>query len=250
MLRSIKKILGYRIQATDSQIGEVDDFLFDGRQWTIRYLVADTGHWLPGRQVLIAPASLGHADWSKRILPVKLTRQQVEDSPEISTDQPVSRQRQILLHQHYGWPLYWDEADMSGAMIGAMIPRLSEVEKGAEAPQGDPNLRSAREIRGYSIEALDGLIGHVDDFIVEDDSWIIRYLVVETRNLLPGKRVLLAPSWVKSLVWEERRVHVDLTRAAIENSPEFNPADPVNRVYEEVLCDYYGRPKYWEVKKG
>jgi len=246
MLRSITKILGYRIQATDGQIGDVDDFLFDGREWMIRYLVADTGHWLPGRQVLVAPASLGHADWSKRILPVKLTKQQVEESPEISTDQPVSRQRQVLLHQYYGWPLYWDEADMSGAMIGAVLPRLNAAEEGAT---GDPNLRSAREVRGYSIEALDGLIGHVDDFVVEDDSWILRYIVVDTGNLLRGKRVLVAPSWVKSLVWEERRAHVDLSRNAIENSPEFNPHDPVNRVYEEVLCDYYGRPKYWEVKE-
>ena len=104
---------------------------------------------------------------------------------------------------------------------------------------------STKEVSGYHIHAFDGSIGHVDDFIVDDESWVIRFLVVDTKNWLPGRKVLIAPLWVDAIDWESRQVRVDMTMEAVKNAPEFDPEAPINREYEERLYDYHGRPKYW-----
>jgi hypothetical protein len=235
MLRTIKDLRGYTIRATDGDVGKVREFYFDDRFWTIRYLVADTGNWLVDRLVLLSPVSLGDPDWEERVFPVSLTREQVEGSPRISTDRPVSRQMEIDLHGYYGWPPYWH----APAYIAAAQTIASEERT------GDPHLRSTREVIGYRIQATDGEMGHVDDFIVEDDIWILRYLVVGTGNWLPGKRVLVSPGWSKEVTWAGRRVSLDLSKDAVQDSPEFDPSVPVNREYEVRLYDYYGRPHYW-----
>lgn len=120
-----------------------------------------------------------------------------------------------------------------------------ETPASAAAAIADPHLRSAREVIGYHIQAKNGDIGHVEDFIVDDEAWAIRYMVVDTQNWLPGKKVLVAPVWIESIHWAEAKVRVTLTRAKIKKSPEFDPAAPVNREYEDRLYDFYGRPKYW-----
>jgi len=100
MLRSLKKLFGNKILATDGQIGRVHDFYFDDQEWTVRYMVADTGGWLKGRLVLISPAALGEADWGAESFPVNLTRQQIGESPGIEEDLPVSRQQEIELQRY------------------------------------------------------------------------------------------------------------------------------------------------------
>jgi hypothetical protein len=244
MLRSIEELYGYTIHATDGEIGKVREFYFDDEFWTIRYLVLDTGGWLSGRQVLIAPAAFGQPDWGSHTFPLRLTKQEVEDSPPISADQPVSQQLQLDLHGYYGWPHYW-----AGTGIGMPFvvtpPRPYE-----EDNPGDPHLRSSREVIGYHIQAADDEIGHVEDFIVQDNGWVIRYMVVDTHNWLPGKKVLVATDWIEAVNWAERQVHVGLRRENIEEGPEFEPGMPVSRTYEQRLYDYYGRPVYWREKQS
>ena len=239
MLRSIEELYGYTIRAADGDIGKVHDFYFDDEFWTIRYLVVDTGTWLTGRRVLIAPASLGQPDWDTKTLPVRLTKKQVEDSPLVGTDQPVSRQLQVDLHHYYGWPHYW-----AGTSVGTPF-LIVPPDQSQEEESGDPHLRSSREVIGYHIQATDDEIGHAEDFIVQDTGWVIRYMVVDTRNWLPGKKVLVAPDWIEEVEWVERKVHVTLERDSVEESPEFEPGMPVNRTYEQSLYDFYGRPAYW-----
>ncbi|MBD3288559.1 PRC-barrel domain containing protein [candidate division KSB1 bacterium] len=251
MLRSVKKLQGYKIKTTDGEIGKAHEFYFDDKFWTVRYLVVDTGNWLPGRQVLISPFSLGKPNWTENTFPVNLSEEQVKNSPEIDTDMPVSRKMETELAEYYGWPVYW-------AGIGAKLPGGVPTEEQDEAKQAaekamesdvNPNLRRTREVIDYNIQAVDGEVGHVEDFILEDNSWIIRYLVIDTRvwlHWLPGgKKILIAPPWINRIDWAESKVYVDLNRDNIENSPEFDPMKPVNRDYEVLLYDYYGRPKYW-----
>jgi uncharacterized protein YrrD len=249
MLRSEKEMRGYTIRATDGDIGKVHELYFDDLAWIVRYLVVDTGNWLPGRKVLLWPGVLGQPDWGTRSLPVGLTKEQVEHSPDISADAPVSRQMEIDLHTYYGWTPYWRSGlppmGLGAAAAAEMIARTeTETEEGGEQ-ESDPHLRSTREVTGYHIQARDGEIGHVDDLIVEDESWFIRYLVIDTRNWLPGRKVLVAPAWAEQVNWVERMVYLDLSRETVEKSPEFDPSMPVNREYEVRLYDYYGRPKYW-----
>lgn len=243
MLRSTKSLLGHTIEATDGHIGKVYAMLFDGHTWAVRYLVVDTGVWLPGRKVLIAATSLGRPRGDERVFPVALTRDQVEHAPDIDTDKPVSRQREIELHAYYDWMPYWG---MGGSMV-EMPPAPTPAERDAieKAAQGDPNLRSTREVAGYHIHAEDGEIGHIEDFIVGDTDWVIRYLVADTRNWLPGRKVLLSPEWVHKISWDEREVWVDVTRKTVEGSPHYDPSEAVNREHEIEMYDYYGRQKYW-----
>ncbi len=254
MLRSIKDLHGYTIQATDGEMGEVYEFYFDDELWAVRYVVVETGNWLSGRRVLISPAVLGQPNAEEERLPVSLTRDQVRNSPEVDTDKPISRQKEQELNAYYGWPAYWTAgegpAGHSQAIIGAYAqgPVLTEEEPEARAEpssQDKTRLRSTRDVIGYYIQASDGDIGHVQDFVVDDEIWEIRYMVVDTRNWWPGKEVLVAPQWIEKVGWEEGKVHVDLTRESIRNSPEFDNLSAVNRDYENRLYEHYRRRKYW-----
>lgn len=249
MLRSVKELTGYVLHAEDGEIGRCKDFLFDDEHWTIRYMVADTGKWLPGRKVLVSPISLGEPDWQARLLPVRLTKKQIEDSPDLDEDAPVSRQYEINWNQYYAWPSYWAGPGIwgPGAYPTTLYAQEREEAGGGEAEEQpeETHVRSVNEVTGYHVAALDGEIGHIDDFIVDEALWVLRFAVIDTRNLLPGKKVLLATRWISSVDWYDRRVIMDLTVDAIKNGPTYDPSTPVNREYEERLYDYYGRPKYW-----
>lgn len=252
MLRSLDELTGYTLAAEDGEIGQCKDFLFDDQKWAIRYMVADTATWLPGRHVLISPISLGEPNWSGKLFPVKLTKEKVKNSPPLETDMPVSREYEKRLFKFYGHPYYWIGHNVWGysaypASLYGMVREEEKDVKKEQAEEEQPNhLRSAKEVKGYYIHATDDRIGHVEDFIVEDNTWIIRYIVVDTRNWLPGgKKVLVSSDWVTEIQWEEKELAVDLTRDTIKNSPEYDPNIPVNREYEVRLYDFYGRPKSW-----
>lgn len=248
MLRSINSLLGYHVQATDGDIGTIYDFFFDGRSWEIRYLVADTGHWLPGRKVLISPEAVGKPDWKQQVFPVELTKNQISESPDIDAHKPVSRQQEIELFRHYGWSPYWPvEQPMAipPYVPPAGQPRPEESERQQPTEKTEPDLRSAREVVGYHIHATDGQIGRADELIVDGDDWLIRYMVVDTAHWLSGRKVLVSPEWTKKISWAQKEIYVDLSRDRIEKSPPYDPSVPVNREYEVQLYDYYGRPAYW-----
>lgn len=248
MLRSLNNLEKFAIGAADNEIGRVDSFLFDESSWAIRYLVGNTGKWLSGRKVLIAATALGEPNWQDHAFPVGMTKEQVKNAPGIDVDKPVSRQREIELHQHFNWAPYW-----GGGVMGPIAPpepsraQLQEAaaEAGVGVAEAQSHLRSTNEVRGYHIHATDGSIGHVDDFIAGDTDWVIRYLVVDTRNWLPGRHVLISPQWVEKISWVDREVFVDVTKEKVEDSPEYDPTTPVNQEYEVRLYDYYGRPRYW-----
>jgi len=247
MRRSVNSLLGYAVHATDGCLGQVEEFLFDDATWTIRYLVINTGGWLLGREVLISPVALGTPDWESQEFPVKLTREQVRNSPSIDTDLPVSRQHEIDLHAYYEWPAYWGGGFCAtGGYVAPAVPSIPSAAVGSAAgSKQDPHLRSTQAVTGYRIHAVDGDIGHVEDFILDDDKWSIGFLVVCTRNWLPGRKVLLDPEWIKEVSWAEAKVAVGLSCDKIRNSPEYDPCQPVNHDYEGQLYDYYGRPLNW-----
>ncbi|MDX1647853.1 MAG: PRC-barrel domain-containing protein [Longimicrobiales bacterium] len=251
MLRSMEELEGYVLEATDGELGRCEDFLFDDQLWIVRYMVADTGKWLPGRKVLISPISLNAPDWESRRFPVGLTRQQIETAPPLDEHEPVSRQYEAELFAHLGYLPYWGSSGIWGPSSVPRRLRTGEVESAAGVrvtiqPKGDPHLRSLDEVTGYRIDARDDEVGHVEDFIVDDEGWTIRYMIVDTRNWLPGRKVIIPPRWVEGFDWKRKIARVDLTREQIENSPEFEPGAPVNRAYETRLYDYYGRPVYWD----
>ena len=248
MLRNIGEITGYRLQALDGEIGRCKDFLFDDRDGAIRYMVAKTARWLPGRKVVMSPSSLDQPDWVGKRLPLNLTRKQIEDSPPLDEHAPVSRQFEIQFHEYYALPFYWvgpipwgHHPGESGAV--EPVPEASGSEdEDEDSPEEEGHLRSADEVTGYTIEASDGEIGHVEDFMVDDETWEIEYLVVDTRNWLPGRKVLVPINRLDTVRWVDRSVHLDMTREAIENSPEFDPSAPPGRRAADLLL-YHEAPE-------
>ncbi len=247
MLRTTKEISGAGIAATDGDIGRVQDVYFDDRSWTVRYLVVDTGAWLPGRQVLVSPISV-RAGIGEQSVSVALTKKQVEESPSIDSDKPVNRQYEEEYSRYYGYPYYWSGPYRwgEGATPGESATPGVPVAELPAYEGGDPTLRSAGEVTNYYIEAADGDIGHVEDFLVDDREWAIRYLIVATRNWWPGKKVLVSPAWISQVSWPDSRVYVDLTREGVQAAPEYDPSQPLERDYESRLFRHYGRPSYWE----
>jgi sporulation protein YlmC with PRC-barrel domain len=247
MLRSISDIRGYKLAATDGDLGRVGDVFFDDRSWTVRYFVVDTAGWLASRLVLVSPVAVTDATAQQRRLHVRLSRQQVEDSPPVTTDEPFSRLIEERLAQHFDWPLYWVGP---GAMGVPPPPRAAVVsnendEIGRTVAEVEKSLRSAKEVAGYRIRASDGEVGEVHDFIADDQTWRIRYLIVDTGRILPGRKVLLSVDWIKNVNWASSCVEVDVSVESVKGAPEFDAAEPVNRALEVRLYDYYGRPKYW-----
>ncbi len=258
MMSKVSDLKGAAIRARDGELGSVRDVLFDDRHFVVRWVVVDTGGWLTGRKVVLPPSAFGSATRSPLAFPVDLTKQQVQDSPSLSEHAPVSRQMEADVYGYYGWAPYWSgpaayaPVGFGAGFAGGLAPPypvgeppLGQQGPGVEQERGDPNLRSAREVSGYRIKARDGEIGHVEDLLLDDESWLIGYLVVDTRNWWPGKQVLVSPRWVREVNWAAQQVEIDVDRQQIKAAPEYDATRPLDRADEERLFAHYGHEPYW-----
>jgi hypothetical protein len=246
MLRKAKDLNGYKLGARDGEIGTVKEFYFDDQSWTIRYLVADTGDWLSGRRVLISPYALDPACKDDKVIPVDLTKKQIENSPSLDADKPVSRQYEMQYYPYYGWSAYWGGGHLWGVDDYPRRGQRGWSEPDRRTESDDPHLRSTQDVTSHDIQAKDGEIGHVADFVIDDETWAIRYLIVDTRNWWPGKKVLISTRWIERISWEESKVFIHLTREAIKQGPEYTEAALITRDYEMKLHRHYHREGYWE----
>jgi uncharacterized protein YrrD len=245
MLDKAKTLKGYKLDSLDGEIGKIKEFYFDDKHWAIRYLVADTGNWLTDRQVLISPHALAAVNKEEQNIAINLTKKQIEDSPSLDSDKPVSRQFEEAYYSYYRWPAYW-----AGPYMWGYYPYIMRnPEKPKQSTKGekawDPHLRSTHDVSGYHIQASDGEIGHIEDFIIDDETWAIRYLLIDTQNWWPGKKVLISPRWIERVSWNESKVFVNLSRATIKQSPEYTEGSPLSREYEADLHRHYNRQGYW-----
>ena len=224
MKRNINSLIGYSLEATDGVIGEIEDFYFDDETWTIRYLVIKTGSWLSGRKVLISTVALTKTTELNELIPVNLSKEQVQNSPDIDTDKPVSRQKQAMLNQHHFWGNYWGSGSYGGEMgIGNALPvRIKAIDRD---PQEDIHLRSTKQVGGYGIYASDGEIGHVGDFIVDDQTWQLLDLVVDTHDWIGGKKVLIEVSHIHTISFIDWEVYVNMSKAEINDCKLFEAAE-------------------------
>jgi hypothetical protein len=245
MLRSLRALEQFKVSATDGEVGNVVDFFFDDEHWSVRHLIVNTGGLFDGRHVLISPISFREVEWSNRHFHLALTVDKIKDSPNVDTAKPVSRQHEQDYYGYYGYPHYWDNSGPSGMELYPDLLAMGGHNETRADHIGDVHLRSVNEVRGYSIQGNDGAFGHVEDFIVDDQTWTIRYLVAGIRNWFFGKKVLIAPRWATRVSWEERKVFINLPRSVIKGSPQWNPTAGVNRDYEELLHKHYGQEAYW-----
>ena len=276
MLCSVNYQKGFDIVGTSGEIGAIEEFYFDDEQSAVRYIIVNTGSRPSDRQVLISPFSVTHVDRDNRKLHVSLTQDQVKKSPNIDTHKPVSRQIEATHSEYYGYSYYWGGPFLWGATerpilasqesatakaatamsISAAHPsakavtatgRLSTVETIADmrVTSADVHLRSTNEVASYHIAATDGEIGHVEDFILEDDSWAIRYLAINTRNWLPGKKVIVSLQQISLIDRVKNKVHVNLSREQIKRSPEYDISKLISLEFERELDRYYSQTHFW-----
>ena len=221
MLRPMRDLLDLAISAPDGAIGDLKDLYFDDGAWIIRCLVVETGSWLSSHQVLIPPMGAGSPDWTNRLWPVSLSREQAMDSPAFDADGP---------------PLGAHEAEV--ASLTAAGPASCH-------PGLWPDLHSCKALVDATVQAPDGEVGQVQDMIVDDDGWAIRYLVVSASDWWLGHDVLVAPPWIQRVSWPDRSVSVDLTREALKQAPWYDPAVPLSREMEIAVYRHHGRTGYW-----
>lgn len=245
MLNKAKTLNGYSLNSLDGEIGKVKEFYFDDQYWTIRYLVADTGHWLTGRQVLLSPYALVAVIKEQHDITINLTKKQIESSPSLSSHKPVSKQFEMSYFGYYGYPMYWSGSYMWGAYPNIQRTQELTEELNREEKSWDSHLRSTDEVSGYHIQATDGEIGHIEDFIIDDETWTIRYLIINTANWWSGKKLLLSPQWIDRVSWDESKVFVNHSRETIKRSPEYTDESLLTLDYETKLHLHYNRQGYW-----
>ena len=258
MLLNAKELEGYSLRASDGEIGTVKDTYFDDRQWKIRYAVVDTGNWLPGRKVLLSPSCFETPDIIGKTIPVTLSGEQIEASPSIETDKPITEAYEEALQTHYNWPHYWATpgyytgiygglgaaavpvGSTDAAVAGTTNPPPTAEEKTESLPPAKRHLQSVREVRGWDIKATDGKLGHVEGVLISPSpDWSIRQIVIDTRNWLPGRKVVVAPHWISHVDWKNKRIHVNLDRETIKDAPEYDDYKGIDSAFEAKLQAHY-----------
>ncbi|MBC8051774.1 MAG: PRC-barrel domain-containing protein [Sphingobacteriaceae bacterium] len=265
MLHSIQSLIGFTMGATDGEIGKVKDFYFDNKTWKVKYLVVETGNWLVGRKVLLSPVALQAADWDSKIFPVNLTRDQIKHSPDIDTDRPVSRQQEADLHSHYSWPnnegtgVGFMTTGMVGGVVAPDVPfeeRISEEmrhheddtisDRGPEAENhsenqsvGDVNLRSFKDMSGFTMDAADGEIGDVEDLLIDSTTWSIPFLVIETGSWYSGDKILVSTNSIDQAKWDNSTIHSQKTTESFRDCPAFDYTKPIHHDLETSLYNYH-----------
>lgn len=256
MLRSTKQLEKYTIGTTDGELGQVKDFYFDDASWVVRYVIVETGAWHSSRRVLISPFSIGTPDGVAHSLPVSITKQQLQESPSIDLEKPVSRQHEMSYLGHYGYPYYWGGTGlwgeggypgmmMTGIGYGGSEAQFERLSRQAELSNSDPHLRSCTALEKYHVHATDGDIGHIQGFLLDEKSWAIRYVIVNTSNWWRGHSVLISPEWIGEVSWSESNVTTTLNRQAIKDAPAYDPDVMLERTDEIGIYEHYGRAGYW-----
>lgn len=253
MLRKVTRLSEFGIHATDGTIGKVRNVWFDDEDWTIRYLVVETGNWVRRNEVLVSPIFIKELSWGEQEIYVNLTREQVKNSPALESRTPISRRQEVEYYSYYRTPAYWAGYGLWGTGMHpedilslANHPKARPASEYATPAAEDNHLRTTQDVMKYRVFANRGEVGKIDDFIFDDRSWAIRYMVVAPSKLLHGRKVLLSPSWTKDISWKQKLVFVDMENSKIEDAPEFDPAEPVTPEYEERLQKHYRRPATWK----
>lgn len=238
MSKHASEIIGLKVEATDGLVGKVKDFFFDDGTWNVRYYVVDTGSWLNSREVLMSPGSISGFDPKANALITSLTRQQVEASPPVLSDAPISRLYEQQLHNHYDWPYYWGCGAFGGAGLYAYPPigdvglypdsfgrmpendlaRDERIAMEAHLADANPQLKSFIDVRGYDIHASDGDIGHVHDFVLDDAMLHLTSLIIDTHNWLPANLVDVCLNEVNHIDWGQGEVIINRSRADIRDA--------------------------------
>lgn len=238
MLQSTAHLIGFSLSATDGEIGKVKDFYFDDNTWKIRYLVVETGNWLFGRKVLIAPHAILHSLEESRTIAVSMTKEQVKNSPDIDTDKPVSKQSEADLYQHYAWP--YGSAGM-GYPSAAMITGAAELSNEMDNVEHhyDKHLRSYKHITDYKVYNEDGPVGDTEDFLLNTEDWTLPYLIVHTPVSSSNEKTVIPTRKIRSIDLNTYMVLIDLSTASLASSLKIAPGGFLSEEQQQRLFNNF-----------
>jgi len=248
MLRSSKELQVYRIHATGGEIGHLEDFYFDDREWDINYFVVDIGTWLHGKKVLMSPHAVTGVHEATKTIYTPFTIEQIRRSADVRSHRPVALQQPHDYYLYLGWPHYVGLSAINDSTRGS-VSKISDRKRHEDSGRSiersyDEHLRSSKVVSHYHIIAVDGEIGHFEDFIVDDQTWAIRYAIAVTGNWWSGKKVLLPAEWVLWISWEESNVYVGLRRERIATAPAFEPGQRLTHELELEIYNHYKHSRY------
>ncbi|QPD04507.1 MAG: hypothetical protein Nkreftii_002281 [Candidatus Nitrospira kreftii] len=240
--RRVRDTLTLILHGDDGQLGTVQEFYFDDQTWVVRYMVMRTGGWLLGRDVLVAPIAIEGIDDRDASMRINLRKDQIEQAPSIDKAKPISRRHEEAYFRHFGWAPYWQPGQTvwGNPLPYPETPMMSMEQPLVSKSPEQSHLRSSAEVTGYGVHATDREIGHIEDLIFDDQDWIVRYVEVDTRNWLPGKKVLVPAGRVRQIDWDTRSVSMSLPRHAIQSAPPYDPAQLITPDYEVRLFTHYG----------
>jgi hypothetical protein len=257
MLRPIKELGTYRLHATDGDIGHLEQFYFDDRDWKIRYFVVDIGTWLHGRKVLMSPSAIIGVDALTRTINTAFTKQQVQESDDVRRHKPEELEQPHDYSLYLGWPYYLGLNDLNDSDRGRVLGRAHDPEKAKTSGHSfrlryEEHLRSSKVVSRYHVMAVDGEIGRIEDGIVDDQTWTIQYVVSTVRNWWSSKKVLLPTEWILWVNVAESNAYVSLTRNNIATAPAFDPEKPLTNDFEVALYKHYSeyRPRLESIPRS
>lgn len=225
MKRSVKNMIRrFAVHGIEDYVGDVTDCYFDDIKWAVRYLVVLTGSWLDQREVLVSPISVTEIEWDKKTIHVSLTRPKIEGAPDIDTKKPISRRIESDFNRFYRFPMYWFGTNLWGNMLepralGRALNDGHEEETEEEAL----HLRSVREVLGYQVQGKEKRIGRLYDFVLDDRSWALPYIIVDIGTLFQGKKKLIQSDWIGTVSWDDKAVCLEFDRDRVESEPNIRP---------------------------
>jgi hypothetical protein len=256
MSTSLEKLHGSTVVGLDGDVGTIARFLLQLNPWVVRYIVIETGSWWAGKEVLISPWSIAPGSVAGERIALSLTREQVRNSPSYDPTEALTREHEDALLGYYGYPAYWGGPLLWGPVPAATPGAPPDPGLRTGLPDSDAaavelldpptaDLADSQQVLGTHLHATDGDVGHVDDLLVESDTWQVRYLVIDTNNWWIGRHVLIAPEWIENFEWPDHKLRVAVDRAAIKGAPEYDPARILTRADELALYRHYRRGPYW-----
>lgn len=250
MLRKLNDLIGDELYTEEGVFGHLENLLLDTSTWQVRYFVVDTRNHLERDRVLLPPARITQPDPTRRAWSVDIDRKKLEESPDLPDLDELERHHEEELHAFHGWRPYWPTGYMPRGAVGrrpvgpeaAQGPPIGTSE---EDEAGEEVLRRATDLRSFTARAKSTELGPVDDVIVDTRQWRVRYLIVDGRGLHDPRQVLLSVGWLKRLDWAGHSLRTDIESPKIDESPRFDPDEPIDRRYEEQLFEHYDYHPYW-----
>jgi len=239
MKRSLKNLVGFKIKETNGKKGNVVDFLFDEERWIIRYLEVELGTFFNDRKVLIGRTFLDKPEWYDSIFPINISISDIENAPELKEHLPVSIKYEEEFNKHYRIINYWD---LPVSAIATMYPPRPIKVPTKDINEKDLNtkLRSFNEVLDYHVHANDGIIGHLNDLIIDDEDWQIVYAVIDTSNWIPWSKIVIIPiNRLEEISYVQSEIKVNLSTERIKNSPEYIDCTQIKNEYEKLLYEFY-----------